>query len=384
MRAKQIIDWEIIQKKIEGHLSADEKKSLERWLHKDPKRKKFVEQAEKYYSSDYFFLPDSQKINKAWQQFTQSLQTKSKIKNKRLQYRNIAATLLLLLSISGTYFILNTNSSSRKTEISIAPGSSKAYLILSDGTMVDLQMSASQQITDKQIRIQLDSAGIDYTPVPEVLQTINHTLKIPQGGEYALTLSDGTKIWLNSETELNYPVVFNHSERKIKLSGEAYLEVHKDTSRPFIVETDQLQIKVLGTSFNVNAYKDIPTITTTLQTGKIQLLTKNKQTYILYPNQQAIFKTKKNELEIKQVTSSVYIQWREGNFVFRNESLQDIMKILARWYDMTYEFQNSTLEQEKFYGIISRYTSIKELLHQFEKTDKVHFEYQGNHIIVKK
>ena len=230
----------------------------------------------------------------------------------------------------------------------------------------------------------MNKESLSYEENQLTKDTLYHTVEVPRGGEYHLTLSDGSKVWLNAESRLTYPAAFGTSERRVRLEGEAYFEVEPGKGH-FIVETGDMNVRVLGTAFNVNAYKNETATRTTLVHGKVEVMTGGDELQqVLVPGEQAIFDRESGQLEVKQVNTDLYTRWIKGQFVFRDTPLRDIMRTLARWYEMEYEFTDAELESLCFYGVISRFERVEGLLEQFEKTGKVHFEYQGNKVIVKK
>ena len=212
--------------------------------------------------------------------------------------------------------------------------------------------------------------------------SVYNTIQVPRGGEYSLTLADGTRVWLNSQSSLRFPVAFRGEERRVQLTGEAYFEVTPGRKR-FIVETKSVAVRVLGTAFDVNAYEDETVIRTTLVRGKVEILAGGKEACVLQPGQQSVVERATGKTGVLQVNTSLYTQWKDGRFVFRDHTLEDIMRTLARWYDMEYEFVDPGLQQQRFYGVINRFEDVKGLLAQFEKTGKVKFEYEGNRVIIK-
>ena len=152
-----------------------------------------------------------------------------------------------------------------------------------------------------------------------------------------------------------------------------------------VVETNGMAVRVLGTAFNVNAYKNEMMTYTTLVRGRVEIVTDdNNVAKTLAPGEQAAWNRRDGNVDVRQVNTYLYTQWIKGQFVFRDAPLRDIMKPLARWYEMEYEFACPAVEEERFYGIIDRFEHVERLLEQFEKTGKVHFEYEGNKVIVKK
>lgn len=385
MNKKGTLDWMVIHHKIKGTLSGPEEKELQEWMQKDTRRKKFVESAEKHDLSETFPPVGREQEDRAWARFRLSRRKAGRVVYKRILQWGVAAVFFIACG-TGLWFFQTVGyfGSEQVARTVILPGSSKACLVLSDGKMIDLDRAGNRQLTDQQATICLDSTGITYEKRSGQGKEVFNTLRIPQGGEYSLTLSDGTRVWLNSKTELTYPVSFTGKERRVRLNGEAYFEVARNEALPFIVETDKMGVRVLGTSFNVNAYLDEPEIVTTLVSGRVQIEGTEGTERVLCPTEQAAWDRKAGIVRVRKVNTLPFIQWREGKFVFRDNNLESIMRTLARWYDLDYEFEQPELKAEKFYGMMSRYADVSELLEQFEKTGKVHFAFEGKKVVVRK
>lgn len=376
-----IIDWQLVRKRVDGTLSDEEQDRLESWINESPDHRLFVERACRYYEREIPSVDDG-KISVAWQRFVQDHPQTS----RKIGYRwiwTIAASVLICL---GGWFLWQ-NQVKRipvtVVENTIQPGRNCAVLLLSDGQKVNLQLQQMGQVlTDNEASIYLDSTTITYESNNVQGDSVYNTIQVPRGGEYNLTLADGTKVWLNSQSTLRFPVAFRGKERRVQLTGEAYFDVTPGQKR-FIVETKSMDVRVLGTAFDVNAYEDETIIRTTLVRGKIEILVGGKEACVLEPGQQSILERSTGKVNVLQVNTSLYTQWKDGRFVFRDNTLEDIMRILARWYDMKYEFTNPDLKKQRFYGVINRFEEVEGLLVQFEKTGKVKFEYERNKIVIK-
>lgn len=300
----------------------------------------------------------------------------------------VAASIALLISIA--YFTRNEwnviNNSQKVVESSITAGTDKAVLTLEDGSEVVLEKGENYE-TDN---ITSNGKEIIYhkaSKLPKEEVAYNY-LTIPRGGQYFVKLSDGTRVWLNSESRLKYPANFIEGElREVELEyGEAYLEVspsnlHKDAK--FKVISGNQNIEVLGTKFNVKAYKDETKIYTTLVEGKVLVdnATLNK---ILTPGEQSVFNVINNSLDVNQADVNSEISWIKGDFVFNKKSLKDIMKVLSRWYDVNVVFENKTLEQSRFNGELSKYQNLEEILALIKNTNIISaYEIKNNTIILK-
>lgn len=223
---------------------------------------------------------------------------------------------------------------------------SKAQLILPDGKVTKLK-STNQRVEVPFVQgIKNDSLlGLSYKQVH--INDINlaeseiySTLVVPTGGFYPLELSDGTRVWLNSESELRFPVKFLSDKRQVTLKGEAYFTVKKDSTKPFIVHIENASVEVLGTTFNINTYGDDENIYTTLVNGSVRFVSeKNKQEVILKPGMQSVMNTRTGNTDIRQVDVQDYISWKEGRFVFHSMTLESIMQQLRRWYDIQVFYQ---------------------------------------------
>lgn len=200
---------------------------------------------------------------------------------------------------------------------------------------------------------------------------------VPRGGEYQLILPDGTKVWLNSDSKLEFPNTFVGDERRVKLAGEAYFEVAKNKAKPFRVEVDRVEVVVLGTSFNIHAYDEA--VKTTLVEGAVKLNVAGKA-YSLSPG----FEANVDQGGVKIVKSDVYeqIAWKDGRFVFREKRLEEVMSILSRWYDFEIFYQNAAVKDLHFTGNIPRHATINEVLKFLERTHLVHFSVVGRTVIV--
>ena len=300
-------------------------------------------------------------------------------------YLKIACILLLLIG-SGTFLYIwqKQNTPQYGNEMyftDIHPGKQQALLITHDGQKVKLNRDSGQIIRQDGTIIQIDTTGLHYTPSAQVpTGIIYNTLVIPWGGEFFLTLSDGTKVWLNSDSRLEYPVNFADSVREVTISGEAYFEVnHTDT--PFIVKTDKGDIRVLGTEFNVNNYPKSREAVTTLVNGKIAYCLPDGKQLILTPNQQITINAN-GQTEIKTVDTRYATSWKNGMFLFQEMRLEDIMNQLERWYDIHVFYTHERAKNLHFSGDLSRFKNIGTFIEMFEKSSDLKIEVQGKNLII--
>lgn len=303
----------------------------------------------------------------------------------------VAASLILFVSFNFIFNknnkLINDSSSTPKTiHNNIAIGTDKAILTLEDGTIIPLEKGK------KYVANSVSSNGEEIiynttaTTNPEIAYNY---LTIPRGGQYHVKLSDGTNVWLNSESKLKYPVNFTLGRtREVELVyGEAYFEVSPSTEHSgakFKIHSGAQEVEVLGTEFNIKAYQDENFIYTTLVEGKVSVDNVNMQTQILKPSEQAVFNSANFDIIISEVDVNSEIAWRKGLFSFKDKSLKDIMKVLSRWYDVEVVFVNKDLEGVHFKGVLSKNQNIEEILKLIKNTNFINtYDIDNKTIIIR-
>ncbi len=291
----------------------------------------------------------------------------------------LAAAALLFLVGSVIFYRAYQNMEQQTTQQQVAkadiqPGHTQAVLTLDNGKTVEL--GADQTINLKAIAQAQKSADGE--------QTAPNTLSTPRGGEFKITLEDGTEVWLNAETTLRYPETFDGDERRVEVSGEAYFKVAKNAEKPFYVVSGGQEVRVLGTEFNVHAYQDEPTIFTTLVEGSISLkpVEGNRSELMLTPGNQAVFSRSDASARVRKVDTEVVTSWRSGVFVFENQNLEQIMRTLSRWYNFEYEFADQRVAQTEFMGSIPRYGSFNEVIDIFQKMGGIQLVQHGSRVVI--
>ncbi|WP_342645402.1 FecR domain-containing protein [Mucilaginibacter sp. CSA2-8R] len=306
----------------------------------------------------------------------------------------IAASLLITLSI-GFFFLpdYKKKQSNKQQRFAkqllpqpvISPGGNKAILILANGNMVNLD-GTDKGIVSTQGTAQVTKLSNGKLVYKETSQTSNKTLvayntiATPRGGQYQLTLTDGTKVWLNAASSLKFPTTFSGAERLVELTGEAYFEVAKNKSMPFKVMAKGVNVNVLGTHFNVMAYQDESTVQTTLLEGAVRL-TKDDAEATLIPGEQGMINTNGQNFTVKHVKVEDVVSWKDGSFNFENENIKTIMRQVSRWYDVDIAYEG-TLAKQNFGGSVSKFKDISFLLKTLELTGTVHFKTDGRRITV--
>lgn len=264
----------------------------------------------------------------------------------------------------------------------ILPGTSKAVLTLANGQMIPLgkETTDSTIITDG-TQISASGSGITYADGGESEAVVYNKLDIPRGGEFCLTLSDGTRVWLNSETSIQYPVVFGTKERRVFIQGEAYFEVAKDAKKPFTVQFMSSSVTVLGTSFNIRAYPEEKQSQTTLAEGSVRIYSPGSS-MLLKPGEQAEVKALSGEMVKKEVEVKTFTSWKDGRFVFEQEPLENIMRTLERWYDIRVIFRDEGAKRISLSGNLKRYGDFSQVMNMLQMTGDVRFELHGNDVYI--
>ncbi|WP_257666631.1 FecR family protein [Parapedobacter tibetensis] len=257
----------------------------------------------------------------------------------------------------------------------VGPGGNKATLVLADGRQIELSEHQEGVIFHRNEVTYDDNTAVAVLPSGEgVLPSDLYTLSTPRGGQYRLTLPDGTGVWLNAASSITYPAAFGEGERRVELTGEAYFEVTHDTAQPFIVETAGQQVEVLGTHFNINAYPDEEVSKTTLLEGAVRVsLSESQVSRQLEPGQQANIQHEVIQVE-DVVDPADAIAWKEGKFAFDEESLESILKRVARWYNVEVEYKAPQAKNIRFGGTMSRFDNMSKVLSKLEITGDVQFE----------
>jgi ferric-dicitrate binding protein FerR (iron transport regulator) len=270
------------------------------------------------------------------------------------------------------------------------PGSQKAKLVLSDGQVHELDKdNLMVDIKEGEARIVNQRNSLIYSAEEEIVEAqpvVLNELITPKGGGYTLQLADGTIVTLNAGSSLNYPVSFTDSIRQVFLVGEAYFDVRHD-GKPFIVSCDDIDVRVLGTSFNISTYPDDPDVKTTLVEGKVKITTSENlqlasEGKVLLPSDQAIFNKNNASIDIIQVNTSQYTSWIQGKFEFKNLDLDQVMKRLSRWYDFEYRFETDAAKDYHFTARINNDQNISSILEMLEMTTDVKFVIRDQIIVI--
>ncbi len=302
-------------------------------------------------------------------------------KKKIIKWSKYAAVLLLPLALS----VYLSKVPDGKADFSVAPGVREALLIMSNGEKIILKEENTINIqVNKQVCIKSKGQDIIYENTEtSMTDTAYNTLFTPRGCEYSIILSDGTKVYLNAESKLKYPVAFHGEKREVDLEGEGYFEVAHDSYHPFIVHINAVEIKVYGTKFNINAYKGYPA-QTALTEGSIGIhIPQDDKEILLYPGEIAEYDNSSGSLSVTSVDTKLHTAWKDGKFVFDNEPIEKIMTRLSRWYNIDVVYSDDEIKKRTFTGIVTRYTEISTILKLLKETTLIDFRIENNSVIIK-
>lgn len=374
----------LIFKDIIGSTSEKEKQELEVWRsEKETHEKLYHRLNEKDFATDY---RKQCSVNPVSPMHDMQKRIAQEQRAKRIHALRVVSSVAAVITL-GIFAIINLNTpTSINSHEAIKPGKTQAILTLGNGERIALDTTKMQiregDVLVSQLKNQVFSYAIDSSR-GQNLQNVYNQIDVPRGGEFDIELQDGTRVWLNSESTLRYPVHFSGADRTVILDGEAYFEVQTDKTRPFIVISGRQTLQVLGTKFNISAYSGISNIYTTLVEGKVQVTDKNQGTpVILSPGEQVVMSCSNGEMYKRTVDADKIISWRSGWFVFENQTLDQIMQQLARWYDFIYFYQNKDVADIVLTARFERFDNVENILILLEETGHLKFERKDKTITV--
>ena len=383
--------YDLIIRKWLGNLTSEEEKYLTDWLSDSRENQQEAdEMVAMFVRSRRLYSLTEPDLEQLYQEFVQKQRILKR--RKRTLWMRHAALFILPLSVAiGVYWGMNkvsTSDISVEGSHQVLPVSQKVRLKLSSGKLIELTADQEKVIQEKSgIQVSNNGQGLNYQLKSVETDTNNqiqyNILTVPRGAEYALTLSDGTRIWLNAESELKYPVRFTRNFREVFLKGEAYFEVAHNASSPFWVKVRDLSVKVLGTAFNVMAYPDEQRIETTLENGQVNVYSGDKEVQ-LQPGMQAVFHCDSKDLKIREVNTLLYTSWKDSRMIFEELRLEELLDRLGRWYDVQIFYQNNELKDIRLTGNISKHEQIAVVLDLIHSMGKVEFQMNGRTVIVRK
>ena len=377
----------IIVKSVLGTLTEEENFVLEEWFQENDRNRVLYQK-----------LSSTVELKHKYKQYENIDVAGAFRRNQRRLYQNVPNRVLkrilpyaavVLLLFGGVFCFLMNRSGEVREEVPVAlsAGGKYAELILANRQKVDLHEGMEMKLRERSSNIQVKGNVVYYEENKDSVTLGEYNMiRTPLGGEYSLTLADGTKVWLNAMSELRYPVAFGEGVREVELKGEAYFEVEKNEGKPFIVKTDEFNVRVLGTSFNISAYLDSPLAHTTLCSGHVRINDRTnpgKEVDIL-PGEQLLFHRDNREISVREVDTDVFVSWREGFFQFDNNTVEEVFTILQRWYNIQVFYANVEVRQELFTGKLPRFDNLQIIIDLIERVSDLKIEVRGKMIYIDK
>ena len=379
---------QLIAKQLWEGLGDDEKQELQEWIQASPENKLLYDELVKRERvKQYVKKRESIDVGRYVTMYKRELGIKSKWRVINRCWRYAAA--ILVLCVVGVCIWMNKQEKVGISEIAqavIEPGKAKALLVLDDGREIELgDQKASKDLEESGIVIVSDSSRIKYNQEEKAEEKeVMNKIIVPTGGEYNLILSDGTWVYLNAESVITFPKKFVGERREVILEGEAYFHVTASKEHPFIVKTRDMDVLVTGTEFNVKAYPDESNVQTTLLQGKVVVFVgeDKKEKVEIRPSPQAEWDRGRVKLQVREVDPDLFVAWKNGHFIFRQDRLEDIMRALARWYDMEVIYLDASIKDMAFAGKLDRSEDITPILNVLRATDKLTVKVNGKRIIL--
>ncbi|MCQ4873306.1 FecR family protein [Butyricimonas paravirosa] len=379
----------LVGKYLGGTLTEEEERTLEDWLSSSEKNRAWFERVTtKSYRIKKGTDSRSVNIEDGWK----ALENKRAVRqNRRLwvSWGRYAAMFILPL-VAAIFLYQRYYSHEDKVELvqTITSGTSKAMLILADGVPVVLEQQQEKvlkELDGTMINVMKEHISYEKMANDDPGKLVYHELVIPRGGEFSLTLSDGTEVYMNADSKLRFPTKFGRNERVVELEGEAYFQVARNEKSPFIVKVASMEIEVLGTEFNVSAYPEDAVIQTTLVRGSVEVSSeKSGESVILHPGEQSALNRENNSLNVSTVDVSYVMAWKEGRLRFKEKPLREVMKIISRWYDVEVVYEDEEVKDYPFGCNFNRHATIEPLLKVFEATGTIETRIDGRKILIRK
>ena len=383
----QYID-ELIARHFESQATPSELEELDCWLQEDERNmRQFLRRQNLYDATHPAFPPESIDTLRA----LRALKTRLRRSRRIVLWKRAAAAVAAIALVAGCVWLFaprrHNPERPRQLAETVRPADTTLAVKLTLPTGEEIFLSKTERrdiVADSGTVAKVDHSGLAYKPqTTDTDSVVYHELSVPRGSDFFLELSDGTRLWLNAETTVRYPVRFARGERRIFVDGEAYLEVKRDTASPFSVMLAGSQITVLGTSFNVNSYPERSEAQVTLVSGKVNVRdSESGKGLTLRPGEQALIPRAEGGIHKRKVDTRLYCGWKDGVLVFKSNTMEEILRTLARQYDVEIYWHDESLKQYTFSGELKRYDSIDTLLRMIEHTDNVRFTVHGRQVIV--
>jgi transmembrane sensor len=388
---------ELVIKHLKGELTEFERAELQQWMDESEDNRRAVEE---------FMTGDSLRTGLAdlyavkeriWRKLDGQIdegEHRNVVRlRRRSRFRYGVAAAILLLAGGSAFLLLDGHrrsypiagtSKPQPVKHDVTPGGNKAVLILAGGSAITLDSAKSGNLArlGNTNVVKVDNGELAYHSSDREQQGPDgyNELRTPRGGQYRLILPDGTRVWLNAASSIQFPTAFRGAERKVTVTGEAYFEVARDVAHPFIVNIDnRMQVEVLGTRFNVNAYTDEASVNTTLLQGSVRVVNRSKTTLLTPDQQSRIYNNGKSEVTDGADIEAI-VAWKNGQFQFESDDITAVMRQIARWYDVDILYTGK-IPEGTFSGEVSRNTNLSNVLKILELSG-LHFNIENNKVTV--
>lgn len=379
----------LLQKYLDGQCSTAEAEELYAWLKTSPSHRTLLNTMQQEFEQTMRVRHEipAEISDRIENRLLEEITRDNKPKIRSISYWRWSAAAAVVLLIGGSILLMNRTSrpvvlmAVNKTAAEvIAPGTNKAVLTLANGETVVLDSAGNQVISQGNTLVRQRNGQLEYSGQGDNDAVVYNTLAVPRGGQFNIVLPDGSHVWLNAASTLKYPTAFKGADRRVEIQGQGYFEVAKNTKQPFFVKVNDMEVQVLGTSFDVMAYTDEKSVKTTLVEGAVNVNRGGNQLR-LQPGQQAVLDHATGSLIMRRTDVDQVIAWKTGFFEFDNASLTDIMRQLSRWYDIDVNYERAA-DSRLFGGRISRNLPLSDILHMLE-ANGAKFLLSGRKLIVK-
>ena len=373
---------ELLSKKADGELTGEEERELEAWRRVSKERVALSEEylrVRRWLESGRNYAPDAEKGFLAWRRY-----------RRRSRIVRYAAVFVGAAACGWVVWEGGRFGGVEKEEALYAESAKEmegVFFEWADGRKTGLSGEMRDSVLAERdgVRVRVDGSNVlHYESESDEADTVTryNRLVVPVGGDYRMVLGDGTKVWVNSASELEIPERFQAGERRVRLRGEAYFEVARDTARPFWVEAEGVSVQVLGTRFNVAAYGEDGRVETTLAEGKVAVSSGEGRRVVLKPGEQAVAEGAR--LDVRDVNVEDVISWIDGRFFFKQAPLEEVFEQAERWYGVSVRFEEESLKHIRFSGGVLKFNPVSDLLKMVEATGPVGFRVSGKEITVVK